>query len=285
MQPHEIHELKENLPYLLAGAISSAVLLLLFSARRGLGRRLRPAGGPREPPLWGPGDVLLGVVAWIGLQLAAAPLLPSLGTTGADSLPDPRGQTLLQALTWLLTCGFVFLLVRRGPGQPLSTLGLRSPRWWSSVGFTLLVFTLSIYPIAAVMALWVVALHDLAGLDIAPQDSVALFRSIAENDDIGAVAILLVGGVIIAPVGEEIFFRGFIFGCFRERLGPLLGAVLSSFFFALLHLSLVAFAPLFLIGCILCYILHRTESIYPAMLFHAIFNASTFWKLLGRPDE
>lgn len=281
MPPHDLNELREGFPALLALAISSAILLLLILRWRGLGRWLRPAGGPQEPPLWGPVDVLLVVVAWIGLQLGSAPVVFFLGV---DPLSDPRGQTALQTLTWLLTCGFIFLLVRRGLGQPLSTLGLRRPRWASLV-FTILLFALTYFPVTAGMALWIAALHDLAGLEIARQDSITIFRRFAVADDREAIAFLLVGGVIIAPVGEEIFFRGFVFGCFRERWGLFLGAVLSSFLFALVHVSLVALAPLFLIGCILCYIRHRTGSLYPSMLFHALFNGTTFWTLLPRPHE
>jgi len=80
-------------------------------------------------------------------------------------------------------------------------------------------------------------------------------------------------GVIIAPLVEEIFFRGFLFQGFRHRYGWIPGILISSFLFAAAHLSLVAFIPTFIMGAMLAYTYHRSNSIWPGVILHFLVNA------------
>lgn len=84
---------------------------------------------------------------------------------------------------------------------------------------------------------------------------------------------LMVTGAVIAPLVEEIFFRGFLFQGFRQKYGWVRAILLSSLVFAAAHLELVAFIPTFLLGCVLAYIYHRSNSLWPGIIFHAAFNS------------
>ncbi|MEW6182981.1 MAG: type II CAAX endopeptidase family protein [Bacillota bacterium] len=84
---------------------------------------------------------------------------------------------------------------------------------------------------------------------------------------------LLVVGVVVAPVVEEIFFRGFVFGGMRKKYGWRKAALISSAFFAVIHLEWTAFLPIFILGCFFAYLYHRSNSIWPAILVHASTNA------------
>lgn len=83
----------------------------------------------------------------------------------------------------------------------------------------------------------------------------------------------MVTGAIIAPLVEEMFFRGFLFQGFRQKYGWVRAILLSSLLFAAAHLELVAFIPTFLLGCVLAYIYHRSNSLWPSIMFHAAFNS------------
>jgi membrane protease YdiL (CAAX protease family) len=80
-------------------------------------------------------------------------------------------------------------------------------------------------------------------------------------------------GAIFAPLVEEIFFRGFLFQGFRERYGWVKGMLLSSAIFAAAHLQLVALIPTFILGCLLAYLYHRTNSVWPGIILHFLVNA------------
>ena len=79
-------------------------------------------------------------------------------------------------------------------------------------------------------------------------------------------------GAVLAPVVEEIFFRGFLFQGFRQRYGWVNSMLLSSAIFATAHLDLVALIPTFILGCLLAYMFQRTNSIWPGVILHFLVN-------------
>ncbi len=86
--------------------------------------------------------------------------------------------------------------------------------------------------------------------------------------------------VVAAPVSEEIFFRGFIFGGLRNRLSFPAAALISAAIFGLFHYtgagSLGVVPQLAFLGFALCWVYEETGSIYPTMAIHAINNAIAF---------
>jgi CAAX protease family protein len=98
-----------------------------------------------------------------------------------------------------------------------------------------------------------------------------------------AFGLLLVAAAVIAPFGEELFFRGFLFGIYRRKQPLWLAYVVSSVLFTILHLepnrmNLSQMAGLsvgiFLLAMLLAWVYQHTDSLYPGMLAHAINNAT-----------
>lgn len=83
----------------------------------------------------------------------------------------------------------------------------------------------------------------------------------------------LLGAVVVAPLVEEIFFRGFLFAGLRGRYGWPKAAVISAALFALVHLQPTAVVPIFLLGLIFAFLYERSGSIWPAVLMHVSSNA------------
>jgi membrane protease YdiL (CAAX protease family) len=81
------------------------------------------------------------------------------------------------------------------------------------------------------------------------------------------------GGAIIAPVVEEIFFRGFVFGGLRPRYGWVMAAVISSIAFAVLHFTPTAIIPIFILGFIFAFLYQLSGSIWPGILMHVLTNS------------
>ncbi len=85
---------------------------------------------------------------------------------------------------------------------------------------------------------------------------------------------------ILAPIAEEIFFRGFLYGGLRARLGPIGAMIISTVFFTALHFSLDAFIPILVLGLCLAWLYERTGSLYPGIILHASNNAVAIIALL-----
>lgn len=85
------------------------------------------------------------------------------------------------------------------------------------------------------------------------------------------VTFFFVGG-ILAPLVEETFFRGFLFAGFRQRYGWIKAMLLSSALFSLSHLEPAALIPTFILGCVLAYVYHRSNSVWPGMILHFLVN-------------
>lgn len=79
--------------------------------------------------------------------------------------------------------------------------------------------------------------------------------------------------VIFAPLVEEIFFRGFLFQGFRQKYGWLNATLLSSAIFAAAHLDLVSLIPTFILGTVLAYTYHKSNSVWPGIILHFLVNA------------
>jgi len=80
-------------------------------------------------------------------------------------------------------------------------------------------------------------------------------------------------GAVLAPIVEEIFFRGFLFQGFRQKYGWVNAMLLSSAIFAAAHLDLVSLIPTFLLGSMLAYVYHRSNSVWPGIILHFLVNA------------
>lgn len=74
-------------------------------------------------------------------------------------------------------------------------------------------------------------------------------------------------------VCEEMLFRGVILHSLKERYRPSSAIAVTAVLFGLYHMSLVKFVPTGLLGLVLCLVVWRTGSIYPAMLMHFLNNA------------
>jgi membrane protease YdiL (CAAX protease family) len=105
-------------------------------------------------------------------------------------------------------------------------------------------------------------------------------------------ALFLLGAAILAPLGEEILFRGYIFKTLQKIWGNkswgLLGAyAISSLLFAFAHSAaategiLGLLVPTFVMGLLLAWCLHRTGSLVPCVIAHSLNNGIALLSLLA----
>ncbi|MBQ7529965.1 CPBP family intramembrane metalloprotease [bacterium] len=90
-------------------------------------------------------------------------------------------------------------------------------------------------------------------------------------------SILIVFLALVAPFYEEIIFRGLLFGGTRSTFSPILAASFSSVYFALVHGDIQVTISLLGMGLVLCWLYQRTNSLWPSILCHFMWNGSVIF--------
>ena len=85
--------------------------------------------------------------------------------------------------------------------------------------------------------------------------------------------------VIVAPVFEEIIFRGFLFGELRRTIPVLAAALVTSIVFAVVHGQWNVGIDVFALSLISCFLRYRTGSLWPSILLHMTKNGLAFYLL------
>ncbi|HEV2776320.1 MAG TPA: type II CAAX endopeptidase family protein [Solirubrobacteraceae bacterium] len=187
------------------------------------------------------------------------------GAFGASTEDPPPGINIALTLAQNLGLVVAAYFFARLSGRPTAAdFGLRPTRVWRSVRLLVAVW-IGFFVLSGI---WAVAL----GLE--EQQSLP--------DELGAdgstlnalVVIVLV--TVIAPLGEELFFRGFFFGALRNWRGPIVAAVLSGAVFGVFHAGsspIGYLVPLAIFGFGLCLLYELTGSLYPSIALHALNNS------------
>ena len=81
--------------------------------------------------------------------------------------------------------------------------------------------------------------------------------------------------VVVAPVVEELFFRGLLLRSMVQRWGTRVGVVGSSVIFGATHFQAIQFPALALAGLLFAVLAVRAGRLGPAIAAHAGFNAAT----------
>ncbi len=102
--------------------------------------------------------------------------------------------------------------------------------------------------------------------------------------DIGGAYLMAIFGITLAPLLEELFFRGLMYPVVRRATGVAVGVVLTAVAFALIHGAQLgyAWAPLvsiFVVGVIFTVVRERTASVAASFLMHCGYNFTLFTML------
>ncbi len=224
-----------------------------------------PAAGAGGFPwvTWTARRTVSGLFAGLGLGILIVPLVvlpfdPDLESTGATLV----AQALLGA-----TLIGTSLYIAKGEGEfklreALSRLGWQrfGPK---AIGIALLT-----------MFAYYIAVAVFAALVIEPdQEDIARELGLDEGALAAAAVIFLIA--VVAPISEETFFRGFLFGGLRSKLSLWPAALISGLIFGGIHAptGITAVVPLALLGVALAWLYDRTGSIGPCILAHMVNNS------------
>jgi membrane protease YdiL (CAAX protease family) len=202
------------------------------------------------------------LIAWLALVGALA----ALAYAGRASEGDPPEDILYRydtaivtAILYALVLAVVLLIARGGPARDL--LALRRPRSWTRAAL----ISLAIFVIMLVLG---------AALDpfLDAGEEQGLTPDTWDSDRAGAFAANAVVVAGVAPIVEELTYRGLGFSVLA-RFGQAVAIVLVGIFFGLGHGLVVAFPILTAFGIGLAFLRSRTDSVYPSIVLHSMFNA------------
>jgi membrane protease YdiL (CAAX protease family) len=195
---------------------------------------------------------------WIGVILLA---LIDVGLLVAASLGQ-KGQLAQSAYLVLVQLVYLLpvVLIFAWRGIPWKSLGFGKFNWSTlGIGCGLLIGS---YVIIAIHNLILVSL----GINTQGDEISQLFELLETP------IWFFIVGAILAPLVEEIFFRGFLFQGFRAKYGWVAGMLVSSAIFAVAHLDPVSLIPTFILGNLLAYLYHRSNSVWPGVILHMAVN-------------
>lgn len=103
------------------------------------------------------------------------------------------------------------------------------------------------------------------------------------SGSVGQKIVLALAAVIMAPIGEEVCFRGFVYPILRQRAGLVWATIATGLLFGASHTSLVQFLPLAFFGMVQCIVYEKTKTILVPIAVHAIFNSLSVLYILCSP--
>lgn len=206
------------------------------------------------------------VGAFFAGGLAAIPILGLFDDEDAGAI----ASTVVAALVILGV--LVFWLRRAHPGW---TQVLGFPRRWAPDVRAGIVFGIGLYPavVFVVGFALIVLFRAISG------DPVQAPEQVSQDLPSIGVATTIVYAIAIAPIGEELFFRGVLFRSIRDRHGFWAGALGSAVVFGLIHYipgpaldSLLLMSVMVFTGLGLAYIYERRGSLLAPIAAHVTFN-------------
>jgi hypothetical protein len=208
-----------------------------------------------------------------------------LALVGIHPGDSPGAALLSQLLLLVAYVGLIRLTVVGTGAASWSELGVRIP---GGEGSSAIAFG----AILAVPLVFVTGLLAALLVLVLPQPPSPLPEA---SDQVGLL-MNLVAAAVVAPLGEELFFRGFATTAWLRGAGPRAAIVRGALFFALAHVltlsgptpaeafgqALVAFVVRIPVALALGWLFVRTRSIYPTIALHATFNGLPLLLLLLR---
>jgi membrane protease YdiL (CAAX protease family) len=266
----------ENITLIGVNAACGLALFLFVTAA--LWRVMRsPAASAGPPPLplgkvpvwfYRPAD-LLGLVLIAGLFYTLVVLGQLFGES--KGTPSISVEGIVVSIGFQFFTAAIAYVIVMNRVKPVAWLGLAWKNW---------PFVFLIAPIA-VVSMWALFaglqyggymdLMDRLGVEKV-QDTVMILQKEKNPLILGLMAF---AAAIVAPLCEEVVFRGYLYPAAKRFTGPWVAALCSALVFSAVHGSIAALLPLFVFGLVLVAIYEFTGSIWAPIAVHFLFNSAT----------
>lgn len=214
-------------------------------------------------------QLLVGGLLWL---LSNSPLSP-LGAIN-ENLLTSAAAALIYLVTLGLVIGLPWIIKKRR--TTLSDLGLhRLPTWmdiWTAPAGLVVYFLIS-------TALIYLATVLLSGFDVTEVQNTG-FESLSQRYEYALAFLTL---VVIAPVAEEVLFRGYLFGKLKKFVPIWIAILVTSLLFGFIHGAWNVAIDTFALSIVLCLLRLSTGSLWAPILLHMTKNGIAFYFLFINP--
>lgn len=212
------------------------------------------------------------IVLFLVMGLLATPVQPA-----NQPAKELSSEHMLQSLGFFVCLLLIVLtylrVVRRLDIAELFGLRLPLPRVLVSslIGSVLIILVVAVCN--ALLMEW------LAGFwtHLSAQENVEMFQ---RSRDPAARGLLALNAILMAPIFEEVLFRGFLYGYLKRFTDGYFAALASALLFAVVHNHVGSFIPLTVLAVLLCAIYEFTGSLLAPMIVHAAFNSTSIIAML-----
>lgn len=213
-------------------------------------------------PTWGDMLAVVGIYLLATVATSIVMAIVAAVSGGAESLTERMSSGPMSALSYALSMMLtivgvlIYRKLRRGKGK---------------------MFRLSMRGFNPMLILWGFVLVLITGiviepvLNLFPESFLDLLNQMGAN---GGWSVLMLA--ILAPVMEEVLFRGILLESVREKYSSGRAIVVSALMFGVIHVIPQQVVNAFVIGLILGFIYVRTDSLWPVIIIHALNNAMAY---------
>lgn len=262
---------------------------------------------PKKWQFWKTAGATILMLAWVLVAIYLAQIIigyPMIWILGADTFQEPVWVTAYSALYYSLALALVVLVppnvsvawkivnekkhgkkLINGKVAPRATgreeLGLRGWPTWTDIGLSLAGVVTYLVLAAAVTALFTIFPWFQ---EVADQtQDVGFSLGLSGIDRVVAFVTL----VVVAPIAEEIIFRGWLYGKLRSKFlhkmpdwaGMTLAILLTSVLFGAVHGQWNVAVNVFALSVVACGLREITGTVYAGILLHMIKNGLAFYLL------
>jgi membrane protease YdiL (CAAX protease family) len=123
--------------------------------------------------------------------------------------------------------------------------------------------------------------HALMGHSLHTDNPIAMrMVAIAVDANLITIVLLFIAAGILAPIYEEILFRGLLYPYLRKRMSMWPAALISGSLFSLCHWDLPMLAQIAILGTLQAIAVERTRSLTTSIIMHGLWNSGLFLAML-----
>lgn len=241
---------------------------------------------------------VLGMLVWVFASVVVSQLVVGILMSlivGKESLGTPVMTTIYSALSYILAMALVIFVPhlmsiashKSNKAQKGSTtepsmreeLGLKGLPTWTDIGLAPVGFIAQL--ILSMLLVGLFSLFPWFDMEEVQDVGYSVLNGGADR------VVAFISLVVIAPIAEEIIFRGWLYGKIRRKLsgqvseiaGMILSIILVSLLFGAVHLQWNVGVNVFAVSVVLCALREITGTIYSGILVHMLKNGVAFYFL------
>ncbi len=185
-----------------------------------------------------------------------------------------KNLSIIFAIIWQISVLCFFIYYSKKNKLIKNFFGFTMPKSWKYFLFA----WIGAYCIFIMYGL-IIFLLEYFGLEISSlteQQNLPL----SKEDNVYLLIIMILSVSILAPITEEILFRGYMLQSLLTHFSIQVSSIISAIFFSIFHLQLSVLIPFMLVGWLFSIIRIKSESIWPSVFAHASVNSISIFFVL-----